>query len=122
MKLGLRTCIYMVPNLAEAKKWYADVFETQPYFDTDFYVGFNIAGYELGLSPEKETIKHKTANVFTYWGVDNAYEAYAELLKKGCTPEEEPMDVGENIIVAAVRDPWGNVIGVIDNPVFKLPD
>ena len=49
MVLGLRTAIYHVPNLAEAKAWYSSAFEVQPYFDEPFYVGFNIGGYELGL-------------------------------------------------------------------------
>ncbi len=47
--LGLRTTIYKVHDLNEAKQWYAKAFQIQPYFDELFYVGFNIAGYELGL-------------------------------------------------------------------------
>ena len=43
--LGLRTTIYKVDDLAKAKEWYAKAFETQPYFDEPFYVGFNIQGY-----------------------------------------------------------------------------
>jgi hypothetical protein len=30
-------------------------------------------------------------------------------------------DVGEGIRVASVRDPFGNLIGLIENPHFKLP-
>jgi len=51
--LGLRTTIYKVSDIAKAQKWYADAFETKPYFDEPFYVGFNIGGYELGLQPEE---------------------------------------------------------------------
>ena len=51
--LGLRTAIYKVDNLDEAKKWYTKAFETEPYFDEPFYVGFSIKGYELGLLPEE---------------------------------------------------------------------
>ncbi|MAO08528.1 MAG: glyoxalase/bleomycin resistance/extradiol dioxygenase family protein, partial [Alteromonas sp.] len=47
--LGLRTTIYKVNDLAKAKVWYEKAFETTPYFDEPFYVGFNIQGYELGL-------------------------------------------------------------------------
>jgi hypothetical protein len=28
-------------------------------------------------------------------------------------------DVGDGIRVASVRDPWGNLFGVIENPHFK---
>ena len=50
--LGLRTTVYTVGDLAGAKAWYAKAFELQPYYDQPSYVGFNVAGYELGLLPE----------------------------------------------------------------------
>ena len=57
--LGLRTTIYKVEDLNNAKKWYLKAFGTQPYFDEPFYVGFNIKGYELGLLPEENKINQK---------------------------------------------------------------
>ena len=47
----LRTIIYHVSNLEEAKQWYAKVTGIAPYFDEPFYVGFDINGCELGLDP-----------------------------------------------------------------------
>ena len=120
--LGLRTCLYVVPDLNEAKTWYAKAFETEPYFDEPFYVGFNIAGYELGLLPEEKEYKERTDNVVMYWGVENVQQVYDRLLSLGATSHEEPHSVGEPLIVASVKDPWGNVIGLIYNPVFKLPE
>ncbi|XOV92932.1 MAG: VOC family protein [Bacteroidota bacterium] len=117
--VGLRTTIYQVPDLEKAKQWYASVFETAPYFDEPFYVGFNIAGYELGLIPGNPSTK-KSANIFSYWGVENIVEAHVDLLSKGATSFEEIQDVGEGIKVAALKDPWDNLIGIIYNPHFKL--
>ena len=51
--LGLRTVSYKVGDIAKAKEWYAKAFQTEPYFDEPFYVGFNIGGYELGLQPDE---------------------------------------------------------------------
>ncbi len=116
---GLRTTIYKVDNMAKAKEWYTAVFATTPYFDQPFYVGYNIGGYELGLQPEEISGDLKSANVLTYWGVADVQATYDELLHNGATPFEEPMDVGDGIIVAAVKDPWGNAVGVIYNPHFK---
>ncbi len=117
---GLRTVVYMVDDLKKATQWYTDVLGIKPYFDTDFYVGFNVGGYELGLHPQKEPMD-KTANVYSYWAVDNVADMYQHLLAKGATELENPTDVGDGIILAAVKDPWGNAFGVIDNPHFKLP-
>lgn len=116
---GLRTVVYIVDDLKAATKWYTDILGQEPYFNTDFYVGFNVGGYELGLHPQKEPME-KTANVYSYWGVDNVEEMYQKLLSNGCTELEKPTDVGEGIILAAVKDPWGNALGVINNPHFKI--
>ncbi|MEM9296837.1 MAG: hypothetical protein AAGA64_00495 [Bacteroidota bacterium] len=60
---GLRTTIYKVNDIYSAKEWYSKAFNTTPYFDEPFYVGFNIGGYELGLQPESIPPKEKTKNV-----------------------------------------------------------
>ena len=36
-------------DLDAAKAWYAKVLGVRPYFDTPYYVGFNVGGFELGL-------------------------------------------------------------------------
>ena len=117
--LGLRTCIYFVSDIVAATEWYAKVLGFQPYFNEPYYVGFNVGGYELGLHPEKkDTPKGETAE--TYWGVDNIQATFAHLLACGATTKAQPNNVGEEIWVATVKDPWGNVIGIIKNPHFKV--
>ena len=117
--LGLRTCIYRVPDLAAATDWYAKILGFQPYFNEPFYVGFNVGGYELGLHPEKGgTPKGET--VETYWGVDDIQATFAHLLACGATAKDQPNNVGEEIWVATVKDPWGNILGIIKNPHFQL--
>lgn len=117
MMLGLRTAVYKVPNLDDAKAWYAKAFQTEPYFDEPFYVGFSIGGFELGLLPE---IVSKGENVLSYWGVDDIQATYNHLIALGATEHEAPHSVGDPILVASVKDPWENLIGLIYNPVFKI--
>jgi len=116
--LGLRTTIYKTNDLAKAKEWYIKAFQTQPYFDQPFYVGFNIGGYELGLQPEESELSKSDA-VVSYWGVENMNEHYEHFLNLEATIHEAPQNVGGEIIVATLKDPWNNVIGLIDNPHFK---
>ncbi|QMU27017.1 VOC family protein [Adhaeribacter radiodurans] len=120
--LGLRTTIYKVGDITKAKAWYAQVFETAPYFDEPFYVGFNIKGYELGLQPEDTPTTNKTESVIAYWGVNQITEEYDRLITLGATENEKPYNVGGDIVTATMKDPWGNVIGLIYNPEFKLED
>jgi predicted enzyme related to lactoylglutathione lyase len=119
MLLGLRTAIYPVGDLAKAKAWYAQVVGSQPYFDQPFYVGFSVGGYELGLVPDGTP---GVAGPQPLWGVANADEAYRRLVSLGATSLEPVTEVGEGIKVAAVKDPFGNRLGIIENPHFKASD
>lgn len=118
---GLRTVVFKVGDLAKAKEWYTSILGIDPYFDEPFYVGFNVEGYELGLQPAPVVDDVPEPNVVTYWGVADIYESYVKLLGAGAVPYEEPADVGGDIIVASVKDPWGNAFGIIFNPNFSLP-
>ncbi len=119
--LGLRTCIYTVDDMSEAKRWYREVFGAEPYFDEPFYMGWNIGGYELGLTPRKEGATAEVGGVETYWGTTDVPATVARLIALGARPHSEPQDVGDGIVVATVLDPWNNIVGVIDNPHFTLP-
>ena len=117
--LGLRTVIYRVNDVPRATDWYTQVLGFPPYFNEPFYVGFNVAGYELGIQPEESAGPAKAANVEAYWGVEDIQAEYQRLLDLGATAYAEPNEVGGGIWVAMVKDPWGNVIGLIKNPHFK---
>ena len=116
---GLRTVIYHVPDLAKAKAWYTTAFGIAPYFDEPFYVGFSIGDYELGLHPDLDGVTFGN-NAVAYWGVPKIEDAMAHMSTCGAATRSEPMDVGEGIKVASVADPWGNVIGIIENPHFRV--
>lgn len=117
---GLRTVIYSAPQLAEAKAWYTQLLGQPPYFDEPFYVGFNVGGFELGLDPDAPAAGQSGARA--YWGVPDADAAYARLLSLGASTFEAVQDVGGGIRVGMVQDPFGNMLGVIENPHFKLPE
>lgn len=112
MLQGLRTVIYHVSDLKAATDWYAAVTGAPAYFNEPFYVGFNVGGYELGLLPDGD-------GVATYWGTADIRAEYARLVALGAQPVEEIKDVGDGIFVATLRDPFGNVVGIIENPHFK---
>lgn len=116
MILGLRTVIYPAPDLAAAKDWYSKVLGQELYFDEPFYVGFSVGGFELGLLPSAQP---GTVGPQPFWGVANIESAYALLLELGASMLEPVAEVGEGIKVAAVKDPFGNRLGIIENPHFN---
>jgi predicted enzyme related to lactoylglutathione lyase len=114
---GLRTVAYPVADLAAAKAWYGKVFDTAPYFDQPFYVGFNIGGFELGLIPDGTP---GTAGSMVYWGVDDIEAEVTRITALGATPHGAIQDVGEGIRTVELADPFGNLLCLIDNPHFDL--
>lgn len=113
MLLGLRTVAYHVNDLDKARRWFTELVGHAPYFDEPYYIGFNVGGYELGLLPDVD-------GVGTYWGVDDIEAEVARLVGLGATIKGPISDVGGDIKTATVIDPFGNEIGVIENPHFKL--
>jgi predicted enzyme related to lactoylglutathione lyase len=120
MFLGLRTAKYEVQDMAKAKQWYSRALGMEPYFDQPaFYVGYNVGGYDLGLVPAPKAETKRAAAGVAYWGVEDAHAAYKRLIELGATPVEDVQDVGGGMLVGEVRDPFGNILGIIYNPLFK---
>lgn len=114
---GLRTLIHPVDDLDAAKAWWTDLLGFPPYFDEPFYVGYEVAGYELGLLPG-----HPVADgALTYWGVDDVAEAMATAIASGATEHTPATEVGEGIVTGSVRSPQGSIVGFVFNPHFPLP-
>lgn len=115
MILGLRTAIYPVPDLAAGKSFYSQVLGVEPYFDQPFYVGYAVGGFELGLIPDGTPGPDGAGAL---WGTADAVAELARLVQLGAAVHEPVKDVGEGIKVGSVRDPFGNVFGIIENPHF----
>lgn len=115
---GLRTVIYHVDNVERAKEWYTEVLGFPPYFDEPFYVGFNVGGFELGLDPDTKGVV-KGNNETAYWGVENIESEFEKIVEIGAEVVSTVTEVGGGIKVASVKDPFGNVFAIIENPHFK---
>jgi hypothetical protein len=76
---GLRTVIYPSADLAADTAWWSQLLGTAPYFDQPFYVGFSVAGYELGLLPDADPAD----GALVYWGVDDVAAAVQEAIAGG---------------------------------------
>jgi uncharacterized protein YndB with AHSA1/START domain/predicted enzyme related to lactoylglutathione lyase len=118
---GLRTLSFDVKDLAAAKKFYAAVLGKPPYFDEPFYVGFDVGGYELGLRPAEADHQPGVGGATGYLAADDVDATVARVAALGATLREAPEEVGGGIRTASVIDPFGNVLGFINNPHFAPP-
>lgn len=111
--LGLRTAFYAAPDITATRDWYTRMLGVEPYFDQPFYVGYTVGGYELGLVPDEGPNSGGVA-----WGVADIQTAHAHLLACGAVETEAPHEVGGDIWTSRVRDPFGNVLCLLQNPHF----
>jgi predicted enzyme related to lactoylglutathione lyase len=114
----LRSVGYHVDDIDAAKQWYARLLGAQPYFDEPYYVGFNVGGFELGLHPREGRQTVTDPSCIVYWGVQDIDAALASITAAGASPRLPIMDVGGGVRLATVHDPFGNTIGLIENPNF----
>jgi predicted enzyme related to lactoylglutathione lyase len=112
---GLRTVIHPVADLVGAKAWFSNLLGFGPYFDEPFYVGFDVAGYELGLLPDADA----SDGALVYWGVPDVAAAVADAMELGATVHTAASEVGDGIVTATVTTPQGAIVGFIRNPHFR---
>jgi len=114
MLKGLETVVYHVDDLAGAGAWYRKVLGMEPNYDTEYYIGFTVAGDELGLHPLEGRERPPRGGQIAYWTVDDIDAAIAHFVEHGATPSGPIQDVG--VRIGSVIDPFGNELGLIQNP------
>lgn len=117
--LGLRSCIFQSDDIEPLAQWYEKVLDKKPYFTAEAYIGFDVWWYELGIfKRDKEYLKPGNM-VEIYWWVDDIEIELARLIDLWAIQYEAPVDVGWGIVMAAVKDPFWNIFGIISNPQFQ---
>ena len=112
MNQGIRTVIYPVKDIAQAKALFSELLGVAPYADAAYYVGFRVGDHEeIGLDPNRQ--KH---GMTVYYHVDDIKKGLQLLLDAGAQVQQEIEDVGGGRLIASVKDADGNIIGLIHSP------
>jgi predicted enzyme related to lactoylglutathione lyase len=111
---GIKTVLHPVSDLAKAKAVYAALLGVAPVADSDYYVGFEAEGQQIGLVPGGAA-QGMTSPV-AYWHVADIEAKLAEVTAAGAAVKEPPRNVGGGRLVATFTDPDGNVLGLIQDP------
>ncbi len=110
---GIQTVLHPVSDLARARPVYAALLGTDPQADSEYYVGFQAEGQQIGLVPGGGP-QGMTSPV-AYWHVPDIEAKLAEVTAAGATVHEPAHDVGGGRLVATVTDPDGNVLGLLQD-------
>ena len=114
MTSGMRTVIYPVKDLAQAKKLYSGLLGVEPYADEVYYVGFRVGDQEVGLDPRGH--RQGMTGPVGYWDVDDIKKSLQLLLDAGAQTQQAVRDVGGGKLIASVKDADGNVTGLRQKP------
>jgi predicted enzyme related to lactoylglutathione lyase len=114
MTQGIRTIIYPVKDIAQAKMLYRTLSGIEPFMDEAYYVGFKVGDQEIGLDPHGH--KQGMTGPVGYWHVNDIEKSLKLLLNAGAQAQQEVKDVGGGKLTASVRDADGNIIGLVQSP------
>jgi predicted enzyme related to lactoylglutathione lyase len=114
MNRGTSTILYPVSDLATAKAIFGTLLGVDPIADAPYYVGFEVAGVQVGLDPSGSGRGMTGATPF--WYVDDIAEAVSALEAAGARVVEAAHDVANGLLVAMLKDGDGNMIGVRQTP------
>ncbi len=89
MNQGIKTVVYPVTDLAQAKATCQTFLGVEPYADSPYYVGFKVGDMDIGLDPNG----HK-AGMTAYYNVDDIKQSLQSLLDAGAHIEQEIKDIG----------------------------
>ncbi len=112
---GIKTVLHPVSDLDRAKAVYTALLGITPQADSSYYVGYEVAGQQIGLVPGGAA-QGMTSPV-AYWHVPDIEAKLAEVTAAGATVKESPRNVGAGRLVATFTDPDGNVLGLIQDLV-----
>lgn len=114
MSEGIKTIIYPVRDLDQAKAVFTALVGKGPDQDAPYYVGWEISGQNLGLDPNGH--KQGMTGPVGYWDVADIKATLQSLLDAGAQTVQDVRDVGGGMLIATVKDADGNVIGISQSP------
>lgn len=114
MNQGIKTVIYPVKDITQAKTLYSKLLGIEPYADAPYYVGFRIGDQEIGLDPNGH--KQGMTGPVGYYHVKDIKKSLQLLLDTGAQVHQEVKDVGGGKLIATVLDTDNNIIGLIQLP------
>jgi predicted enzyme related to lactoylglutathione lyase len=110
MNKGIKTIIYPVKDITQAKTLFGKLLGVEPYADQPYYVGFKIGDQDIGLVPNSPE-----AAMTAFYHVDEIKDSLQILVDGGAEVIQDIRNVGGGRLIASVKDRDSNIIGLIQN-------
>jgi predicted enzyme related to lactoylglutathione lyase len=99
--------------MAKAKRFFRELTGSDPYADSAYYVGYKSGDMEIGLVPNND--QREPAGL-AYWTVSDIAATVKTLVEAGGTVVQDVTDVANGLLVASVKEPNGNIVGIRQFP------
>ena len=106
MSAAIRSLVIPVSDLDATKSVYTALLGA-PHTDQPYYVGYNVDGFEVGLTPGDVA-----GGPVAYADVEDLDGTRATLLSAGATERSAPRQVAPEVRVCVLADADGNPIGL----------
>lgn len=111
--LGIDEILFFVPDVSQAKSWYAHLLGQDPIFDDAGYCAFDFANITVGLHPSDDKTSPGVAGQVAYWRVKDISDTIQHFISHGCTLFRGPILGVDNVWICQLKDPFGNVWGLV---------
>ena len=108
MNRGIKTVIYPVKDITQAKTLFGKFLGVEPYADQPYYVGFKIDDQDIGLVPN-----NPEAGMTAFYHVDDINNSLQILVDAGAQIIQNIKGVGGGRLIASAKDKDSNIIGLI---------
>lgn len=125
---GFATIAYFAADMTAAEAWYTELLGIPPYFRREVegetaYLEYRIGDYqaELGIIHSRFAPYGATespAGAIMQWHVDDLPATFDRLISLGAKELQGITERGDGFVTAWVVDPFGNIIGIMNNPHY----
>jgi len=105
MAQNIKLIVYPAKELEEAKAIFNSFLGVAPYVEGSYYVGYKLDSLEVGLDPNGK-------DVVAYIDVSDLKKSVQDLLDAGATIHQDIKEVGGGLMIAQIKDPNGNILGL----------
>ena len=111
--MDVSVIVYPAKDLAAAKRFFRELLGTDPYVDSDYYVGFKNGTMEIGLDPNGDNYG---PGAIPFWDVSDIASSVKALESAGGTVVQPATDVAHGLLVARIKNPNGALVGLRQLP------
>lgn len=126
---GMATVNFWADDVAAARDWYAELFGVDAYFqmpdaEHPAYVEFRIGDDEdefgiIDRNYAPKGMQPGPGGAILLWHVEDIEAAFARLMSLGAKEYDAINKRGDSgFVTASVIDPFGNILGIMNNPHY----